>query len=203
MKKVIFSLTIALPLMAGCTTMGTNISGSFKCDAPNGICAPSLAIDDLALAKIMTGEDEQFHSPAVDYGIDDGPGRIIEAKDKNAAPQPAPQDYRLRVIYPQYQDRAGQHHEREMVDVNVHLPGANAMDQLAERPAEQVSGGLLSLAEKAPPLTSANYQNPTNIQPVAVNAIPSANPIADIKAEVEHKLADKNKAAGSFSGKVE
>lgn len=148
MKKVIFSLAIALPLISGCTTLGTNISGSFKCDAPNGICAPSIAIDDMALAKIMTGEDEQFHSPAVDYGIDDGPGRIIEAKDKNAAPQPVPQDYRLRVIYPQYQDRAGQIHERQILDVNVHLPGANAMDQLAERPAEQVSGGLCHWLKK-------------------------------------------------------
>ncbi|MEL6487016.1 MAG: conjugal transfer protein TraV, partial [Pseudomonadota bacterium] len=37
--------------LGGCTTFGTNVNGSFRCDAPDGVCAPSTVIDDNALAR--------------------------------------------------------------------------------------------------------------------------------------------------------
>ncbi|MBY0342557.1 MAG: hypothetical protein K2Q29_01755, partial [Sphingomonadales bacterium] len=39
-------------LLSGCSTLGTNVSANFRCNAPDGICAPSSVIDDSALARI-------------------------------------------------------------------------------------------------------------------------------------------------------
>ena len=46
-------LGLAASQMAACTTfLGSNIKGSFSCNAPGGTCAPSTVIDDQALSVI-------------------------------------------------------------------------------------------------------------------------------------------------------
>ena len=63
-------LGLAATQMAACTTfLGSNIKGSFSCNAPGGTCAPSTVIDDQALSVIqnarpMTPAGPYFQPPA-------------------------------------------------------------------------------------------------------------------------------------------
>ena len=51
-QKALISLALLGTALGGCTTLGTNVAGSFRCSAPDGVCAPSSVIDDSALARI-------------------------------------------------------------------------------------------------------------------------------------------------------
>ena len=54
--QAVVGLCGAIAALAGCTTLGTNINGSFACGAVGqGTCAPATVIDDRALAEI-TGD---------------------------------------------------------------------------------------------------------------------------------------------------
>jgi conjugal transfer pilus assembly protein TraV len=58
-------LGLAATQMAACTTfLGSNIKGSFSCNAPGGTCAPSTVIDDQALSVIQNARPM---SPAGPY----------------------------------------------------------------------------------------------------------------------------------------
>ena len=59
-SKAILAVAAFGGLVSGCTTLGTNVSGSFRCDAPDGVCAPASAIDDRALAMISGEEGDRF-----------------------------------------------------------------------------------------------------------------------------------------------
>jgi hypothetical protein len=47
-----FVAFVVLMLLSSCADLKTNVSGSFACGAPQGTCAPTMSIDDGALAKI-------------------------------------------------------------------------------------------------------------------------------------------------------
>ena len=58
--------------LSACTTLGTNVSGKFRCEAADGICAPSLVIDDSAIARIEETTSADLVNPAGPFRMDDG-----------------------------------------------------------------------------------------------------------------------------------
>ena len=200
---------LALVALAGCTSFGTNVKGSFRCAAPDGQCAPSMTIDDQALAEIATGSADGFVSPAGPYKVDDGNLDRSHMADAKAAASSAPmqdnQRYQLSVVFPAYTDGAGVTHDRAVVKTEVGLPGRTASSvELANRGREGGdSRGLLAAAESAPPLLSLvrPATEPESALVTAGDAAPKARPeaIDQIKAEVDAKLAKRGRRqAASF-----
>lgn len=205
--SALFTLLMGLGL-GGCTTMGTNVSGSFRCEAPDGICAPSTQIDDSALAEIDRTTSTELLSPAGPYHIDDGvtpsptqrsaptpPAQIANESDKQKQPAQAGADldsFELAIVFPGYVDARGRIIERRTVQTRVALPGrGDAVDELARRASTaRWGGGLLAAAESAPPLLALTTPSgPSASDLAATDANAQQGPIAVIKTEVQTLLA--------------
>ncbi|MET0521792.1 MAG: conjugal transfer protein [Jiangellaceae bacterium] len=114
-------------VLAGCTTLGGNIKGSFACSAPDGICAPSALIDDRALAMI-SGTAEVVpagpYTPAKDAigGVRVAGGAGVARTNQKV----------LKIVFPAHVDRQGRYHEtaaiRAVVDNGAWLAEAKAAD---------------------------------------------------------------------------
>lgn len=178
-------LTAGTLAAGGCTTLGTNVSGKFACNGPEGICAPSTSIDDGAIATIETTSMELLN-PAGPYQIDEGYGvPAAPVLGATAAPPSAQADssYTLRVVFPAFVDGAGRLHERAAVETSVQLPGrGDAVTALALRGSGSGRQGLLAAAEKAPSLLALAAPAPA---PRAASASPSAEPGDVPAAEAE------------------
>lgn len=105
----------ALLLLAGCTTLGTNVSGSFTCTtAGEGSCAPATLIDDRALARI-TGETSFVPAGPYSPAPSASPGTILaQGQQPSAGPVSVGQKV-LRIVFPAHVDRAGRYHEASIV----------------------------------------------------------------------------------------
>lgn len=189
---------------AACTTFGTNVSGSFRCDGPEGVCAPSIAIDDTALSQITKTDSEELLAPAGPYKIDDGdPARSRMAALAAGANQPN-QNYQLSVVFPAYTDFAGNVHARKTVAADVGLPGrtANSVELASRARGQSASRGLLAAAQSAPvlaPVAALDTQMLPSDAPAFVAAEPAAPaltpaPIDRIKAEVDAKLSSAKRS---------
>ncbi|MEP3145532.1 conjugal transfer protein [Qipengyuania citrea] len=120
-KKSLVALGGVFLTLAGCTTLATNVKGSFACGAPgDGTCAPATVIDDRALAQI-TGDAQ--YVPAGPYRpapADMGPGIIAvrapaaETPIAQGAAVPVGQKV-LRIVFPAHVDRSGRFHETSIV----------------------------------------------------------------------------------------
>ncbi|GGD82186.1 hypothetical protein [Croceicoccus mobilis] len=205
-KAQVAAALAVLAATSGCTTFGTNVNGSFRCEAPDGVCAPSTVIDDEALARIdYTSTD--LLSPAGPYQIDEGlPASGVIVAD--AAPvSRTPPSYTLDVVFPGYVDVSGQQHARSSVQTEVFLPGrGDAVDAVLARADRGGPAGLLAAAESAPSfLAIAPVREPAQ-SPVAVaQAEVRPDPVERIKSEVQTTLASSRarKQAASFPGIVE
>ena len=117
-RRTFAGVTCALLALAGCTTLGTNISGSFACGAPgDGTCAPATVIDDRALAQISGDASYIPAGPFRPAPADMGPG-IIAASASGQAPAVAPVPVGqkvLRIVFPAHVDRSGRYHETSIV----------------------------------------------------------------------------------------
>jgi conjugal transfer pilus assembly protein TraV len=143
--------------LAGCTTLGSNVKGSFSCAAPGGSCAPSSVIDDSAIATIQGRSADEAVSPAGPYEVDDGdtPGMRVASADapvRRTTSQPRASGRLLRVVFPAYVDRYGQLHEKSAVQAQVDV---GEVPQLADRSAgaslpQGPDAGLFGAAESAP-----------------------------------------------------
>ena len=215
-QKALISLALLGTALGGCTTLGTNVAGSFRCSAPDGVCAPSSVIDDSALARIEETSSTDLLNPAGPYRMDDGIGVPVQGLQVAAAPvaTSAP-TYELAVVFPGYTDATGASFERRVDRTAALLPGrGDAMEAMALRgPSRGRSQGLLAAAESAPPFLA--------IAPGVMDAAPSGstegqaqvasaqtpNPIAQIQSQVSERLeAQQPKArrqAASFPGTVE
>ncbi len=71
-SKAILAIAALGGALSACTTLGTNVSGSFRCDAPDGVCAPSTVIDDNAISRIEETSSTDLLNPAGPYQMDDG-----------------------------------------------------------------------------------------------------------------------------------
>jgi conjugal transfer pilus assembly protein TraV len=141
-------LGLAATQMAACTTfLGSNIKGSFSCNAPGGTCAPSTVIDDQALSVIqnarpMTPAGPYFQPSArrpapVAAIAPAGRGRLAAASEGLVHRERRV----LKVVFPSYVDGAGNLHEPRIVHTVADEGGwmqlssgaPNAGDQLAGR----------------------------------------------------------------------
>lgn len=118
---------LVLAGLGGCATLGGNIKGSFSCQAPDGICAPSSSIDDHALAMI-SGDAGDVMVPAGPYREPQAqPGkpratRIATVAGSRAAPRdqaPRTSEKVLRIVFQPYVDERGRLHEASAVHAVV------------------------------------------------------------------------------------
>ena len=88
----------------GCSTLGTNASGSFICDAPDGICAPSTVIEALtAIARIEETSSLSLLRSSWSVPDDDGIAAPVHSLQlASAQTASAPPSYTLSVVFPGY-----------------------------------------------------------------------------------------------------
>lgn len=203
--------------LGGCTTFGTNVNGSFRCDAPDGVCAPSTSIDDNALARIEETSSTDLLNLAGPYPMDDGidtPVHTIASANAPAIARAAP-SYELAIVFPGFTDAAGTRHARRVVRTQANLPGrGDAVDTLASRGSQPSRNrGLLAAAESAPSLLaialgrlSAPALPEVDEGSAQLAAADQPNPIEKIQDKVKEQLAAQQQArrqADSFPGIVE
>lgn len=205
-------------LLPGCSTLGTNVSGNFRCNAPDSICAPSTVIDDSALARIEETSSPDLLNPAGPYRMDDGidaPVHDVQLASTAPLARSAP-SYQLSVVFPGFTDASGTTHARRVVRTEALLPGrGDAIEQIARRgPKAARSRGLLAAAESAPPVLAvlrdgqdAKTNPDGNVAETAVASANNGNPIARIEEEVTQRLSAAPPHARpkpvTFSGVVE
>ena len=99
---ILRALLLAAPLVmaSGCTSLGSNVKGSFACRAPDGTCAPTSTIDAGATG-IDRAEVRHAHRPLPTTG---------EAVR------------RLQVVLAGYRDEAGREHEARVVHLTLPEP---------------------------------------------------------------------------------
>lgn len=140
-------LGLAATQMAACTTfLGSNIKGSFSCNAPGGTCAPSTVIDDQALSVIQNARPM---SPAGPYFQPSarrpapvaalapaGRGRLAAASDGLVHRERRV----LKVVFPSYVDGAGNLHEPRIVHTVADEGGWMQLSSGAPNAGDQVTG---------------------------------------------------------------
>ena len=204
---------LALAALSGCVGLGGNIKGSFACQAPDGICAPSAVIDDRALAMI-SDDPSAIATPAGPYGQETKPSSPPQPR-RVAAAQPVrgpvsadpgrTSEKVLRIVFPAYIDARGRLHEASAVHAVVSqgewltwtaggpAPARNALAAAPDMPnlADAVAGKEATPLEVDPDLPD----------PAAVAAarVRKADPVAAIKADVEKRLKASPRAAGTAS----
>ena len=215
-SKAILTIAALGGALSACTTLGTNVSGSFRCDAPDGVCAPSTVIDDNAISRIEETSSTDLLNPAGPYQMDDGIDAPVHSTVLASAPMTATSapGYELAVVFPGYTDATGMIHARRTVRTEAVLPGrGDAMEAMAMRGRHPTRNqGLLAAAESAPPFVAITSDilspaaDPT-AKPQAVAVATGADPIAAIEAQVSERLAGQQakprRQAASFPGVVE
>ncbi|MES2338360.1 conjugal transfer protein TraV [Sphingomonas sp. 67-36] len=184
----------ALLALGGCATFGGNVRGSFSCNAPDGICAPTSQIDDRALAMI-TGEAPAAATPAGPYSAPPAAPGVMRTA---ATPLDRSQDKVLRIVFPAYVDDRGRLHEasaiRAVVETGRWRQAVAAAAPVAGPLAAVPGSAGASLAEAVdradPPLAAnADPEMPSHEAVAAARA--KLDPIAAIKADVATRVATR------------
>nr|WP_246848378.1 TraV family lipoprotein [Sphingomonas beigongshangi] len=193
----------------GCTTFGGNVKGSFTCQAPDGICAPSSTIDDRALAMI-SGDAGDVMIPAGPYPSPAPQPRTLRtaaasaASDATGQVAPRTREKVLRIVFQPYVDDRGRLHESSAVHAVVQSEWqAQALANATPIPDSRTADGpaQLSLADAverdAPGVVDVAAFDPTMPDPEVVAAARARkpDPVAAIKADVANRLAGKGKRA--------
>lgn len=140
-------LGLAATQMAACTTfLGSNVKGSFSCNAPGGTCAPSTVIDDQALSVIqnarpMSPAGPYFQPPARKAApasalAPSGRGRLAAASEGLVHRERRV----LKVVFPSYVDGAGNLHEPRIVHTVADEGGWMQLSSGAPNAGDQVTG---------------------------------------------------------------
>lgn len=128
---------LGIGTLSSCATLGGNVKGDFVCRAPDGICAPTTAIDDQALAQIGREGSE----PTDDYTYRP---KTLERRGVSAQ---APADGRaLKIVLPGRVDRFGRQRAPQIVYASLGDFGAEVTG--GGRGADRLS--LSELAGGAP-----------------------------------------------------
>jgi conjugal transfer pilus assembly protein TraV len=125
MRKICFMVFIFG--LSGCSLFGPKtVNGSFACSAPQGTCAPTLAIDDAAIQKIkmQAKEGKAVVVPGSVTVLGSGLGRTA------------------KIIFPAYVDTMGRLHEQTV----VHMPLNDGLP--ASSGATDVAGSVSSQSSK-------------------------------------------------------
>ena len=141
-------LGLAATQMAACTTfLGSNIKGSFSCNAPGGTCAPSTVIDDQALSVIQNARPMNPAGPyfqpsprrpaPVAALAPAGRGRLAAASEGLAHRERRV----LKVVFPAFVDGAGNLHEPRIVHTVADEGGWMQLTSGAPNAGDQLAGG--------------------------------------------------------------
>lgn len=103
---------------SACSTLGSNVSGDFACDAPEGLCAPAAAIDARAIAQIA-GPSSQPSGGALHALPVPLQGRVLATGLGNGTPPARSSDKTIKVVFPAHIDEAGIYHEESSAHVVV------------------------------------------------------------------------------------
>lgn len=188
-------------VLSGCASLGGNISGSFSCDAPDGICAPSAVIDDRALAMI-TGDAVAPGGATVPAGPYREAPEARPAYRTAAAVAPARTRERvLRIVFQPYIDEQGRLHEKSAVHAVVErtdwqpqvlgeaaaAPTTHAASVMPRLQAETLAEAVdrVELARVAAPAPNLSPPDPAK---VAAARERGRDPVAEIKADVAARL---------------
>lgn len=121
-------------VLGACTTLGSNIEGSFACRAPGGTCAPTTVIDSGAIGQAGASD-----APAI-------PARATA--NSHSANQSGAR--MLRIVIAATRDAAGRTHEARVV--HVPLPEGPAASWRAPRSSGEVLRALGHAAAPDSPL---------------------------------------------------
>jgi conjugal transfer pilus assembly protein TraV len=136
--------TVVLGALVGCATLGGNVKGNFQCNAPSGICAPTSAIDDQALAQIGANDDGANRgNPAIHYRPKSGGRPSVAAATQGTRG--------MRIVLPGRTDRFGRWREPQIVYADI----AFASDEQVSGQGTPTRLSLSELASGAPALASA------------------------------------------------
>jgi len=190
--RALLAALAASVVLAGCTTLGGNVKGSFWCAAPDGVCAPSSVIDDRALAMISGATDvvpAGPYTPAQDVvrGVRVASNGAVARTDQKV----------LKIVFPAHVDQQGLYHEtaaiRAVVDNGTWLASAKTAGVPAVAAADgggDVQVAAIDRAELALPvdLASAVAQAPS---------VSAAPPVSreGLMAQVNQLLAKPGQAA--------
>ncbi|MBW8754556.1 MAG: hypothetical protein JF595_10465 [Sphingomonadales bacterium] len=133
--------TAALAALAGCATLGGNVKGNFRCEAPGGMCAPTTKIDDQALALISGDQGQGGAASQPSAG-----NRGLSASASMSA-QPPHSPRALKIVLPARQDRFGRWREPTIVYAELDEEGPVILTGGDRSPARL---GLADLAAGAP-----------------------------------------------------
>lgn len=164
------SLGLAASL-AGCTHLGTNISGNFTCRVPAGDCQPVSVIDARATRDIIaaSGGSELDQRPPVPAEADD-PARTGERT--------------LRVVLPAHVDSSGILHDEAVAWVVVEAPrwAGELRDPQSTDPESDMRAlrrSLRDAAHRAPaPGLSTSYPEPAAPLSPEDSALPAHSPFS-------------------------
>ena len=92
--------SLALMLLAGCTTLGGNVAGDFACRAAQGDCAPASVIDARAIASLVGDTDRPAAAPRHPGTVRAEPGDLARTSER-----------KLRIVFPAHVDATGIFHE--------------------------------------------------------------------------------------------
>lgn len=92
--------SLALTLLAGCTTLGGNVAGDFACRAAQGGCAPASVIDARAIASLASDADRPAAASRHSGTVRAEPGDLTRTSER-----------KLRIVFPAHVDAAGIFHE--------------------------------------------------------------------------------------------
>lgn len=175
--------------LAGCSTMGTNVSGSFTCNAPDGICAPSTVIDDRALAMI-SGEQSDLY-PAGPYRPETAAPATHLASAKSTR--------MLSIVFPARMGTDGIYREERKVRVAV------ANDWRPSDPDVITAAAALTVANTPLPeaLTSSVASTPAKTVQASAPSAPKGYPTADAVAAARAKAASPNIGREAIAAEVE
>lgn len=195
-----------LTLLSGCATLGGNVRGSFSCEAPDGICAPSSSIDDRALAMIAGGSSTNDPITAGTSPADRSKARMRTAPAGRQLPL-GPVDPRrtqervLRIVFQPYIDGRGRLHEASAVHAVVQngewqqqtLANATAIPdrRVADVLAAESLAEAVDRADLAGSQAFAIDPNLPNPAIVAAARARRADPVKAIQDDVAARLAPK------------
>ncbi|CAH0354312.1 type IV conjugative transfer system lipoprotein TraV [Sphingobium sp. CECT 9361] len=200
--------TGALAALNGCATFGSNVSGSFSCAAPDGICAPSSSIDNRALVMIAGdsgGADVLPAGPYMEPRSKPKTARTAAVGQRLSIGQPDPrrtQERVLRIVFQPYIDEQGRLHEASAIHAVVQSgewqqQAVASATAIPDRNARAMVPAPVSLAEAVdradPAFAEVAAVDPNLPDPAVIAAARarSADPVGAIKSEVAARLAPK------------
>ena len=182
------ALAIAAWTATSCTTLGTNVKGSFSCTAPAGSCAPTSNIDDQALAMLQgdpvgtTPAGPFLPAPATKPGI-------VLASASSSLRRSG--EKVVRIVFPAFIDGQGRYHEASAIHAVVDQGAWVRADLPGRGPgvASETSGGSLGELASAAPEMAFNRTEQVASEVPAAAAVAAAPTKAQIEAARSRRVS--------------